>query len=292
MFQLNLKKIGGDLLTGKSIDYKEYGVKKMKKENKLVLLICLLALFVYFCSNFTFVKYRDKTMLGFCFRPLADVEDGIFLSWGELETSLGTIKIKPFCRFRAYNRYLTRISWESFKTGRAEHDISILGNILGNPHISFEHSDIERMVINQIMDIQGRRIHVDFVTPIYNENGEAVDIEIAFIGNPDMTDNKIVLSDGTIIEYKSDYQDDLFLVAPVVQDTANIWEMGVGGWFSDASYFFVTRNEGDEPEKYVSITFEENWGRFIDGERKIEPEPQTFDSDEFLWRYFEFMEGL
>ena len=101
----------------------------------------------------------------------------------------------------------------------------------------------------------------------YNENGEAVVIQINFIGNPDMTDNKIVLSDGTIIEYKSDYQDDLFLVAPIVQDTANIWKMVAGGWFSDTSYFFVTRSEGDESEKYVSITFEENWGKFIDGEK-------------------------
>jgi hypothetical protein len=248
----------------------------MKKENNLGFLLYILVFLVYFSLHFTFVYHGDKTMLGFALAPLSVIFsnsqgfDGIFLSRAELETSLGTIRIKPFCRFYAHNRYLVSIGEGNFRNGKAEHNISIFGNILENPFISFEYNDIEMIALNQIMDIQGRFIHADHAYPLYNKNRDIVDIVINFKVNPDMADNKIILSDGTQIGFRNDYQNDLFLAARVAHDAASRWEIEAGRMFNDNGYFLVTRSEWDKPEKFISITFEENWGKFIDGERKIE----------------------
>jgi len=236
--------------------------KKMSLGAKLGIIFPL----IYILLHFAPVQYRDKTMIGFVLEPLPDLfqaqRDIVILGWADLETSLGTIRVKPFYRVNAIGHNIRYFEGRNFRIGRAEHNISILGNILENPGFSFEWDDIKAMAFNQIMDIQGQLIHAVYAYPRYNENGEMVDIVINFKGNPDMTDNIIVLSDGTEIGFGYDYQELFF----IVQSTAvNTWIIGIDGRYRHFDYFFVTRSEGAEPEKFVEITFEENWGKFIVG---------------------------
>ena len=200
-------------------------------------------------------------MIGFVLAPLPSLfsvqRDVVILGLDNLETSFGTIRIKPFCTFSTNHHDINYLEGKNFRTGRAEHDISILGNILENPGFSFEYDDIAIMNFSQILDIQGQLIDADRAFSSYNENGEVIRVVIIFHANPT---EKITLSDGMQIEPQRQGQSLFFSV----NDT-NTWTLGIEEMFRHRSYFLVTRSEWDEPRKFVEITFEENWGKFIDG---------------------------
>jgi hypothetical protein len=238
--------------------------EKMNKGHRQFLFACIIGVVAYFTVfRFTWVEYRDKAIMGYVFGPLSDVlsgdHEGIFLGSAELETRFGTVRVKPFCRFSALNHSLRYIRGRNFVNGMAEHNIAIIGNILENPGFTFERDDIRSMAFNQTMDIQGYLFDSDYISLRYNESIGTVEIVIVLNFNPDVVPDRIVLSDGTQIGLKTDYPT-LFLT---VQDVAKIWKLGVRS--RNIDYIFVTQSEEAEPIKFVEITFEENWGKFIDG---------------------------
>ncbi|GHT70769.1 hypothetical protein FACS1894110_22810 [Spirochaetia bacterium] len=241
-------------------------LKKPKRQTVVVLGIVLL----YIGLRFPFVYYDGEAIWTVCFEPLNEIFagdiKGYILGRYTLETQYGDITIKPFCSFQAHDHRIDYISATDFYEGRAEHNLVFLENKIDEfASISFYYRNIERITVEQEFNLDKYSFGIEKIWVQCN-------ISRANYGTITFTvsqfPERIILSDGSEVE--------------IVKDTVGTREVGIvtDNWYfdlrpdglwtmrgiRDSNYAIVKLPGETEGQRYTSITFEENWGNFVDGE--------------------------
>ena len=180
---------------------------------------------------------------------------GLVLGGRVLETEHGEIRLGHFSYVRVCRgARLLEIGVENFRRGRASHnlvvegitmpsDISISFAAWVNQQVDFLRLNHQEVSVSNVPLVIGN-IHI-------NSDGFTADIMVFAI----TPDDDITLADGTLIRFNP--SSGLVLHALSIYKEYGQWKLI--GWMG------VIMPGGSTPVVYSSVTFEPNWGAFIEG---------------------------
>jgi hypothetical protein len=220
--------------------------------------IAIAVLIIFIVARFEIITYRGQKILMFETTGIPfgwDSQSGVILGKYQLETEYGTLTIKYPCHVFAIDRKLDHIADREFKAKHALHDFEFMGNKLQDAiSVVFDRKAADQYIrlmgIEQNIKIAGRECYVYAIS--VNKTDALLRLNIT-----DQTGD-IILSDGSYIVL------DQFSYFFTMKN--NLWSIELESILRPNKAIKVMHPTQNEYKKYKSITFEENWGAFIEGE--------------------------
>jgi hypothetical protein len=284
--------------------------KRFSKENKVVkkpsakVVIVSIVIIVFFLMHFNTIWYRGQRILVFHLDFIKNLRTGnqygVILGTYTLESEFGSITVKPFSRFRSASYRLSTI--ESTSLGKIDYDLVILGNkITPYSWVGFSVADIHHKLdiysimidgnlpvspyLFKVRDISIKREDVIAERDALGHINSLRDIEtheiwLKIYDYPEI----IELADGTEIRFPVKGGGGSYWF--IVQKT-DTWIIRGRGYVDEGDNISVKLPGEKEFRAYETVSFEKDWGRFIEGTPfKVQEEPRFSDEDLLLMERF------
>jgi hypothetical protein len=257
---------------------------------------------VFFLMHFNIIWYRDQGILIFHLDFIRNLrsgnQNGIILGTYTLESEFGSIRVRPFSWFRSSSYKLRTI--KSSSLGKVDYDLVILGNKLTPKWISFSLADyvdgvrdIDSFAIKQGLTVGPYQFNVQYIS-IKRKDTIAERDSLGHINSVRDIDTHeiwlniydppdiIELADSTKIRFP--FKDDINMDYWLIVHKTNTWifKNTITVSESEADYISVKLPGEEEFRAYRTVSFEKDWGRFIEGTPLKVREESRFSAEDLL----------
>jgi hypothetical protein len=252
--------------------------------------------------HFNIVWYRDQGILvfhlGFIKNLRTGDQKGIILGAYTLESEFGSIRVKPFSWFSSTS-YLLRSIKSSF-LGRIDYDLVILGNKITSKWVHFSLTDyvdgvrdIYSIGMDQYLSVGPYLFNVQYICierkdtiaerdSLGNINSlRDIDTHEIWLKIDDFPE-LIELADGTEIRFPVEMLENYSLQYWLIVHKTDTWIIDSNGYESEEKNVTVKLPEEKEFRAYKTVSFEKDWGRFIEGTPFKAREEPRFSAEDLL----------